>query len=64
MGGGTKNKTSVFTIRETFVLSSICKKCQGSEYPPPPTLNFGTYLPPLKGTQKPVLIVRFKDFWY
>ena len=48
-GRGATNKMSVFTIQETFVLSSICQKCWGFEYPPPPpTLNFGTYLPPLR----------------
>ena len=30
-GRWNKNKMCVFTIRETFVLSSICQKCQGSE---------------------------------
>ena len=30
-GGGTKDKMCVFTIRETFVFSSICQKCQGSQ---------------------------------
>ena len=29
--GHKKNYMWVFTIRETFVLSSICQKCQGSE---------------------------------
>ena len=29
--GAQKNKMCVFTIQETFVLSSICQKCQGSE---------------------------------
>ena len=30
-GGGTKNKQCTFTIQKTFVSSSICQKCQGSE---------------------------------
>ena len=36
----------VFTIQETFVLSSICKKCQGSEWPPPPYMKLWTWLTP------------------
>ena len=30
-GGSMKDKMCVFTIWETFVLSSICQKCQGSK---------------------------------
>ena len=30
-GGVIKDKMWVFTIQETFVLSSICKKCQGTK---------------------------------
>ena len=42
----------VFTIRETFVLSSICKNVRVPNTPLPPTLNCETYLSPFKNLMK------------
>ena len=56
-GGGIKDKMCVFTIRETFVLSSICQKCQGSEYnyTPSPFIKLWKPFTPFNPSRKPLL---------